>query len=190
MYCSRRQHWRRLGTFPTTAFKYPLDFVLVCMTVYNWFNCLFRVLVHFPLTCSSASVFKIKQNTFLDALIQNRFFNIIKTNDFRGDLTDILAKKEALKSSNLYFWSACYIFQLSDVSCCSRWAVFLFQPKHWLGHPDLFVSFFVYQWMLQHWQEHEKESAPSSHWQSGFLSRRRRMALTYEMPYSDSNYAG
>ena len=44
----------------------------------------------------SASFFKIKLNIFLDTLIQKIFFQIIKINNFRDDLTDISAKKEAL----------------------------------------------------------------------------------------------
>ena len=35
-------------------------------------------------------------NFFLNTLIQNIFFKIMKLNFFRGDLTDISAKKEAL----------------------------------------------------------------------------------------------
>ena len=36
---------------------------------------------------SSASVFKIKLNLFLDTLSQKIFFQIMKVNNFRGDLT-------------------------------------------------------------------------------------------------------
>ena len=44
----------------------------------------------------SASFFKIKLNIMLDTLIQKIFFEIIKINNFRGELTDNSAKKEAL----------------------------------------------------------------------------------------------
>ena len=44
----------------------------------------------------SASFFKIKYIIFLDTLIQKIFFEIIKINNFRGELTDNSAKKEAL----------------------------------------------------------------------------------------------
>ena len=44
----------------------------------------------------SASFFKIKLNVFLDTLIQNKLFKIMKINIFQGELTDISAKKEAL----------------------------------------------------------------------------------------------
>ena len=40
----------------------------------------------------SANVFKIKYNFFLDTVIQNILFQIMSVDNFRGDLTDILAK--------------------------------------------------------------------------------------------------
>ena len=43
-----------------------------------------------------ASFFKIKRNMFLDTLIQTRSFWTMKINNFLGELTDVLAKKEAL----------------------------------------------------------------------------------------------
>ena len=45
---------------------------------------------------ASDSFFKIKSNIFLDTMIQKRFSDTVKINNFRGDLTDISAKKEAL----------------------------------------------------------------------------------------------
>ena len=42
------------------------------------------------------SVFKIKQVVFLDTLIQIRFFKITKTVNFRGDLSEVSARKESL----------------------------------------------------------------------------------------------
>ena len=47
-------------------------------------------------TVSSASIFKIKLNIFLDTLIQNFFLKIMTIINFRGDLTDNSSKKEAL----------------------------------------------------------------------------------------------
>ena len=45
----------------------------------------------------SASVFKIKEeHVFLDTLIQKIFFWLEKINNVQGELTDVLAKKEAL----------------------------------------------------------------------------------------------
>ena len=47
--------------------------------------------------CISASVLRIKENGFFFyTLIQNILCGKIKINDFRGDLTDISARKEAL----------------------------------------------------------------------------------------------
>ena len=43
----------------------------------------------------SASVLKINK-VFSDTLIRKSFFKIMKINNFRGDFTDISAKKEAL----------------------------------------------------------------------------------------------
>ena len=37
-------------------------------------------------------------NYFLETLIQKTYFEIMKINNFRGDLTDISAKKEALET--------------------------------------------------------------------------------------------
>ena len=45
---------------------------------------------------TSASVFKIKLNVFLDTLIQRISLQRMKINNFRGDLTDVLDEKEAL----------------------------------------------------------------------------------------------
>ena len=45
---------------------------------------------------SSEGFFKIKSNDFLDTLILNIFFDIIKTNNFRGDLSDISGEKTSL----------------------------------------------------------------------------------------------
>ena len=56
---------------------------------------------------SSASVFKIKYNIFLDTLIRKLFFQVRKINNFRGELTNISSKQEALAVSPL----------------CARWAI-------------------------------------------------------------------
>ena len=48
---------------------------------------------------SNASVFKNQLNVFLDALIQIHSFKILKIKNFRGDLTDISAKKDPLIKS-------------------------------------------------------------------------------------------
>ena len=53
----------------------------------------------------SASFFKII--FFLNALIQKRFFYIMEINNFRGDLTDIPAKKEALPAV-IEVWTQCW----------------------------------------------------------------------------------
>ena len=45
---------------------------------------------------TSASFFKIKLKYFLDTLIQKIYFLIIKMYNFRGELSDISAEKEAL----------------------------------------------------------------------------------------------
>ena len=49
--------------------------------------------------CFSASDFKIKQNIFLDTLIQIFFLKIMKMTNVGGDLTDVSAEKEALCST-------------------------------------------------------------------------------------------
>ena len=46
---------------------------------------------------TGAPAFKIKQKNFLDNLIQKKYFLIMKIHNFRGDLTDTSAKKEALR---------------------------------------------------------------------------------------------
>ena len=58
-----------------------------------------RVTKYLGYESTSASFFKIKLNYFLDTLIQILFFQIMKINNFRGDLNDISAKKEALEST-------------------------------------------------------------------------------------------
>ena len=50
---------------------------------------------------TSASFFKTKLIFFLDILIQKTFLYIMKINNFRSDLTDISAKKEALSLTHL-----------------------------------------------------------------------------------------
>ena len=45
---------------------------------------------------SSEAYFKIKLTVFLDTSILKVFLKIIKTIDFRGDLSDISAKKTSL----------------------------------------------------------------------------------------------
>ena len=45
---------------------------------------------------------KLNKIFFLDTLIQNIFFEIMKLTNFRGELIDISAKKEALVDSMLY----------------------------------------------------------------------------------------
>ena len=45
---------------------------------------------------TSTSVFKSKQNIFVDTLIHLIFFKRMKINNVRGGLTDTLAKKESL----------------------------------------------------------------------------------------------
>ena len=50
---------------------------------------------------ASASFFKIELNVFLDTLIQKIFIKIMKINNFRGELTDISAIKEALVSARV-----------------------------------------------------------------------------------------
>ena len=46
--------------------------------------------------CTSASVFTFILIMFLDTLIQKMFSEIMKINNFHGDLTNSSAKKEAL----------------------------------------------------------------------------------------------
>ena len=48
--------------------------------------------------------FQIIIKYFLDALIQKTFFYIIKINNFRVELTDNSAKKEALNITQTYLW--------------------------------------------------------------------------------------
>ena len=55
----------------------------------------------------SVLLFSKSNKTFLDTLIQKIFFQIIKINNFRGDLTDISAKKEALESTTGRIKNAC-----------------------------------------------------------------------------------
>ena len=67
--------------------------------------------------------FQILIKCLLDALIQKVKFQILNIIIFRGELTDISAKKETLGL------------------CCP---VFLFQPLHRFAHPDT-CSFSLYQ---------------------------------------------
>ena len=54
----------------------------------------------------SASVFKIKQDIFLDTWIQKTYFLIMEIHKFRGKLADITAEKEALKALPVEQWRA------------------------------------------------------------------------------------
>ena len=89
---------------------------------------------------ASASVFKIKLNIFRILWSKNIFYYILKINNFRGDLTDVSAKKRALlvAASTQCASAECHKSQSRSLSASSC-------------SPSIKWTYWTWQWSDHYW---------------------------------------